>query len=205
MASPGHESDTEPGSALPDEWEKRCLITESNREGEVRGGEGKEEQQARRRVSYGKKRRALLQPSRKENGVASMRRLRAKAVRESPRARKLRDKVTGRVGVGAGKRRKIGALEDSRGGHATLDACGFPENIGASTTTGVATVEGKGSKRALSGETTGSTMPYSGDNVSFLFPRFGWKSGYLKSDEMTFNYAPVRVLMTNGFTWLSSP
>ena len=192
VASPGHESDSEPGSAWPDEWEKRCLITESNREGEVRGGEGKEDQQARR-VSYGEKPRALPQPSDKENGVASSsltltRRLRAKAVRESPRVRKLRDKLGGRVGTGrdAGRRPRIGAREVSRGGHATF---GFPEKVGASATTSVATVEGKGSNLASSGETTGPRMPYSGDNVSFLFSRLGWKFGYLKSDEMTFNYA----------------
>jgi len=193
VASAGQESDSEPGGAWPDECEKRCLIIESNREGEVRGGEGEEDQQARR-VSYGEKPRALPQPSDKENGVASSsltltRRLRAKAVRESPRVRKLRDKLGGRVGTGrgAGRRHRIGAPEVSRGGgHATF---GFPGKVGASETTSVAAVEGKGSKLASSGETTGPRMPYSGDNVSFIFSRLGWKFGYLKSDEMTFNYA----------------
>ena len=198
-ASAGHASDTEPDGAWPGEWEKRGLIIESDREGEVRGGgEGKEQQP--RLVAHREKPRASLQPSRKENRVASgsltlTRRLKAKAVRESPRVRKLRDKVAGRVvaGGGAGRRRPGigGAPEVSRGRHAMLDDYGFPENVGASTTASVATVEGKGSDRTSSGETTGPRMPYNGDNVSFLFPRLGWKCGYLKSDEMTFNYAPA--------------
>ena len=183
VASAGQESDTEPGGAWPDEWEKRYLITESNREGEVRGGgEGKKVQQARV-AADGEKPRTLLQPLRKGNGVASSsltltRRLRAKAVRESPRVRKLRDKLPARVVAGgrAGRRSGIGsAPENSRGRHAMLDACGFPENVGASTTASVGTVEGKGSDRTSSGETTGPRMPYNGDNVSFLFPRLGWK------------------------------
>ena len=209
-ASAGQESDTEPGSAWPDEWEKRSLIIESDREGEVRGcGEGKEGQQQSRRVAHWEKPRASLRPSRKENRVASgsltlTRRLKAKAVRESPRVRKLKDKLAGRVvaGGGAGSRRGIGGVPKvSHGRHDMLDVCGIPENVGASTS---ASVGGKGSDRVLSGEITGPTMPYGGDNVSFVFPRLGWKCGYLKSDEMTFNYAAC-VLMTNGFTWPPSP
>ncbi|KAF9654415.1 hypothetical protein BDM02DRAFT_158937 [Thelephora ganbajun] len=169
--SAGRASDIEPGSALPDEWEKQHLITESNREGEVRGGgEGKEVQQARR-VGEGKKAPALLQPSHKKNGVASSsltltRRLKAKAVRESPHVRKLRDKLAGRaIAGGTGRRPGIeAALEVSRRGHAVLDACGFPENAGAPTTTSVAMFEEKGTDRASLGETIGCTMPYSGDN-----------------------------------------
>lgn len=175
-ASAEHESDTEPGGARTDEWEKRCLITESNREGEVRGGgEGKEVEETQG-AATGEKSQRMLLPSREEKGVASLtltRRLRAKAVRESPRVRKLRDKLERRV---VGGRR--GAPEISRG----LDACGFPENSGASTT---ASVERKGCDRASTGETIGPGMPYNGDDVRFLFP----SSEYLKSDEMTFNYA----------------
>ena len=190
-ASAGHESDTEPGGAWPGEWEKGCLIIESDREGEVRGGGAGKEDQQLGRVEHGEKPWALLQPSRRENRVASgsltlTRRLKAKAIRESPRVRKLRDKLAGRVvaGGGAGRRRTGigGAPEVSRGRHTTLD----PENVGVLTTTSVAMHEGKGSDP---GETTGPSMPYGGDNVSFLFPRLGWKCGYLKSDEMTFNYA----------------
>lgn len=163
-ASAEQESDTEPGGAWTGEWEKRCLITESNREGEVRGGgEGKQ---------VGEKPQRLPVPSREENGVASRRsltitrRLRAKAVRESPRVRKLRDKLERRVGAG-GRGLRGGAPEVSRGRDARLDACSFPENIGASG-------EGKGSDRVSTGETIGPGMPYNGDNVSFLcfFP--GW-------------------------------
>lgn len=178
--SAGHESDIEPGGTWPDEWEKRYLITESNWEGEVRGGEeGKEAQQARR-VEDGEKPRAFPQSSRKKTGVASgslalTRRLKAKAVRESPRVRKLRDKLAGR---GTGRRRPgIGAAPKvSRGGHAMLHPCGFPENVGASTTATVAMHEGKGSDRASWGETTGPTMPYSGDNVSLFFSSAGMQT-----------------------------
>jgi len=183
-ASAGHESDTEPGCAWPDEWEKRCLIIESDLEGEVRGGGAGKEDRWSERVEHWEKPRALLQPSRRENRVASgsltlTRRLKAKAVRESPRVRKLRDKLAGRVVArgGAGGRRPVigGAQEASRGRHGALDVCRFPENAGASTTTSVAAVEGKGSDRALSGEIPGPRMPYGGDNVSFVFPRLGWK------------------------------
>lgn len=192
--SAGHESDTEPGGTWPDEWKKRCLITESNLEGEVRGGGERKEAQQTRRVEDGEKPRAFAQPSHKKNGVASgsltlTRRLKAKAARESPRVRKLRDKLAGRVVAGGGKgRRKSGAAPKvSRGGRAVLHPCSFPENVGASTTASVAMLEGKGSDRASLGETTGPTMPYGGDNVSFIsFSRLGCKRGYLKSDEMTF-------------------
>ena len=102
-------------------------------------------------MTAGKKPRGLAH---KKNGVASSsltltKRLKVKAVRESPRVRKLRDKLVGRVG-------------------ARRDA-GFLENVGASS---VATpqAEGKGSDRCSSGEVTGPTMPYNGDNVSFLSP-----------------------------------
>lgn len=184
-ASAGHESDTEPGCAWPDEWEKQCLIIESDREGEVRGGGAGKEDRRSERVEDWEKPRALLQPSRRENRVASgslalTRRLKAKAARESPRVRKLRDKLAGRVvasRVGAGGRKPgiRGAQETSRGRHGALDVCRFPENVGASTTTSVAAVEGKGSDRTSSGEIPGPTMPYGGDNVSFVFPRLGWK------------------------------
>jgi hypothetical protein len=182
--SAGRESDTEPGGAWPDEWEKkRCLIIESDREGEVRGcGEGKEDEQSGR-VAYREKPRASLQPSRKENRVASSslilsRRLKAKAVRESPRVRKLRDKLAGRVAGGGRvpgrKRAEIGGAPGvSRGKHATLDACGFPENVGASTTASFGMDGGKGSDRASSGEITGPRMPYDSDNVSFCFSLVG--------------------------------
>ena len=200
-ASAGHESDTEPGCAWPDEWEKRCLIIESDREGEVRGGGAGKEDQRSEHVEHWEKPRALLQPSRKENRVASgsltlTKRLKAKAVRESPRVRKLRDKLAGRVvarGDAGGRRPGIGgAQEVSQERHGGLDVCRFPENAGAPTTTSVgAAVEGKGSDRASSGEIPGPTMPYGGDNVSFVSPLLGWKCGYLKSDEMTFNYAPA--------------
>lgn len=154
VSSAGQESDTEPGSAWPDEWEKRCPITESNGEDEVRGGgEGKEVQQVQR-VANGKKLQPSLQPSRKRIGVASSsltltRRLKAKAVRESPRARKLRAKLVGRVGAGGG--------------------AGLLHNAGASTTTRFAMSEEKGPDRALLSEVTGLTMPYSGANVSLSF------------------------------------
>ena len=172
VSSAGQESDTEPGRAWPDEWEKRCLITESNTEGEVRGGgEGKEDQQARR-VANGEKPGVLLQPSRRKNGVASSsltltKRLKARAVRESPRARKLRDKLAGRVGAGG--------------------RVGFSENAGASRRTRGVIPGEKGPDRPLLGEVAGPAMPYSGDNVSLL----SCKRGYLKSDETTFNYAPA--------------
>jgi len=170
VSSAGQESDTEPGGALPDEWE----ITKTNGEGEVRGGGGGKEVQQARCMAAVKKPRVLVQPLHKKNGVASSsltltRRLKAKAVRESPRVRKLRDKLAGRVGARGGTR--------------------FPENAGASTTTRVAmSVEGKGSDRSSSGEVAGPSMPYNGDNVSLFF---GWdaKCAHLKSDEMTFNYA----------------
>lgn len=163
-SSAGQESDNEPESACPDEWEKQCLVPESNREGEVRGiVEGKQVQRTRQNAL------ALLQPSRKKNreGSGSLtltRRVKAKAVRESPRMRKLKDKLTGRVGGGVGRRRAVigGALGMS-------DACGFPGGVGASTTASVAMIQRKGSDRALLDETTGSSMPYSGDNVSFVF------------------------------------
>jgi len=154
-ASAGQESDTEPDGAWPDEWEKSCWITESNREGEVRGGEGKEIQQARR-VAGGEKPRALPQASHsKKNGVASSSltltgRLKAKAARESPRVRKLRDKLTGRVGAG-------------RGAGGRRSGVDFSGNVGASTATNIAMFEGKGTYRVA-----GPTMPYSGDNVSLL-------------------------------------
>ena len=191
MASAEHESDTEPGGAGPGEWEKRCSITESNLE-------GKEDQQARRAANGEKPWVSSLQPLRKKNRVASSSltltgRLKAKAVRESPRVRKVGGRVVVVVAArGGGGRRRPGikaAPEDSRGRHAMLDACSFPESAGASTKTGVEMDEGKGSDRALSGETTGPGMPYNGENVSFLFPRLGWKCVYLKSDEIAFNYA----------------
>ena len=153
VSSAGHESDTEPGCAWPDEWEKRYLITESNPEGEVRGGgEGKEVRRVQR-VAECEKPGALLQPSRKRIRVASSsltltKRLKAKAVRESPRVRKLRDKAAGRVGAGEG----------------TV----VSENIGASTTTRAVIAEEKGADRVPFGEVTGPPMPYSGDNVSLL-------------------------------------
>jgi hypothetical protein len=60
-SSAGQESDTEPGGALPDEWE----ITETNREGEVRGGvEG-------RRCSRHDVWQTARSRQRKRNGVAS--------------------------------------------------------------------------------------------------------------------------------------
>jgi hypothetical protein len=89
-------SDTEPG-----EWEKRNLITESNQEGEVRGGgEGKKE---RRRV-----------PSREGNGAASRsltltRRLRAK----SPRVRRLERRPGPETSRGF--RENIGASGEGKG------------------------------------------------------------------------------------------
>jgi hypothetical protein len=177
-SSAEQESDTEPGGALPDEWEKRHLITQSNREGgEVRGcgDEGKEVQETRRPAG-GENPRALLQASRRKNGEASSsltltRRLKSKAIRESPRVRKLRDKWTGRVigGKVTGRRPAIGgAPKNSRVGHATTDTCSFPGNEGASTSASVATHERKGTD-----ETTGPTMPYDGDNVSFVFSWFG--------------------------------
>ena len=143
VSSAGQESDIEPGGALPDEWE----MAESNQEGEVTGGGGggKEVQQARCMAAV-KKGRGLA----KKNGVASSslaltRRLKAKAARESPRVRKLRDKLAGRVGARGGTR-----------------------FAGASATTSVGT-EGKGSDRWSSGEATGPSMPYNGDNVSLFF------------------------------------
>jgi hypothetical protein len=174
VSSAGRESDIEPGSAWPDEWEERYLITESNREGEVRGREGKSVPQARR-TADGEK--ASVQPSDKKTGVASRsltltRRLKAKAVRQSPRARKLRDKLGGRVGTGdTGKGRTgIGiAPKIPRGGHAVSNAFRFSENTGTSTTASVVRPEGKGSNRSAADDvTTGPTMPYIGDNVSFL-------------------------------------
>lgn len=168
-SSAGQESDNEPDGAWRDEWEKRCSVAQSNREREVRGGgEGKEVQGTRQKTV------ALLQPSRKKSGEASLtltRRLKAKAVRESPRVRKLRDKLAGRVVVAAGRKSVAigGATDISRGGHALSDARGFPGNAGASTTPSVAMVEGKGSDRASVDETTGPSMPYGGDNVSFVF------------------------------------
>ena len=151
-SSAGQESDTEPGGALPDEWE----ITETNQEGEVRGGGGVKGVQQVRCMAAVKKPRGLVLPLHKKNGVASSsltltRRLKAKAVRESPRVRKLRDKLAGRVGARRGTR--------------------FPERAGASRTTSVAMpqAERKGSDRSLSGEVTGPSMPYNGDNVSLFF------------------------------------
>jgi len=154
VSSAGQESDTEPGSALPDEWE----ITETNQEGEVRGGVGGKEVQQARCMAAVKKPRGLAQPIHTKNGVASSsltltKRLKARAVRESPRVRKLKDKLAGRVGARGGTR--------------------FPENSGgASTTTSAATLQdaGKGSDRWSSGEVTGPSMPYNGDSVSFLSP-----------------------------------
>lgn len=100
-ASAEQESDGEPV-----EWEKRWLITESNREG---GGEGKQVQE-KRGAATGE----LLVASREETGVASRsltltRRLRAKAVR-------------------GGHERRVVAARRALGG--------FPENIGASRTAG---------------------------------------------------------------------
>ena len=155
VSSAGHGSDTEPGSALPGEWEKKqCWITEPHRASEVRGG-GKEEA---RGMGDGEKPRTMLQPSRKKNGVPSSsltltKRLKAKAVRESPRVRKLRGKLAGRVGAGGG-------------------TC-FPENTGASRTASVTMTEGD---RSSSGEVTGRAMPYSGDNVSFVSSLPGWNA-----------------------------
>jgi len=151
VSSAGQESDSEPGGALPDEWE----ITESNQEGEVRGGGGGKEVQQAQCMAAVKKARGLPQPLHRKNWVASgsltlTRRLKAKAVRESPRVRKIRDKLAGRVGARGATR--------------------FAEKAGASTTTSVAMVqgEGKGSDRS-SGEVTGPSMPYNGDNVSLFF------------------------------------
>ena len=200
-SSAGQESDNEPDSARPDEWEKQRLVVQSNREGEVRGGgEGKQDEGTRREADGEKALLASRKKSREGSSSLTLtRRLKAKAVRESPRVRKLRDKLAGRVG--AGRRRPVmgDATHVSRGGH----ACGFPGNAGASTTPSVATVQGKGSDRTSFDETTGPSMPYSGDNVSFVFfSRLGCQCDYLTSDELTFNYAPA-FLMTNGFTWPS--
>jgi len=169
-SSAEHASDTEPDGACPDKWEKRCLITESNREGEVWGG-GKRKVQR----SGGQKLLPLSLPSRENGGASSSltltRRLKAKAVRESPRVRKLRDKLAGRVlaGGGTGRRPVIGGAKMvSRGGHAMLDVCSFTGNEGASTTTSIAMLPGKGCDRASLDETTRPTMPYSGDNVSLF-------------------------------------
>ena len=185
-SSAEHASDIEPDGASPDELEKRCLITESNWEGEVRGGGEGKVLQARRAVGGEKSR-----PSCKTNGpisgsLALTRRLKAKAVRESPRARKLRDKLAGRVvGGWTVKGPVIGcATEISQRGRATPDVCCFPGNAGASTTASVAMPPEKGGfDRVSVDETTGPWMPYSCDNVSFVFSRL---SDYLKSDEMTF-------------------
>ena len=174
-SSAGQESDNEPDGASPDELEKQLLITQSNREGEVRGGGEGKEVQGTRCVPKGKKSLALLQPSREKNKGPSLtltRRLKAKAVRESPRVRKLRDKLMGRVsgGGGAGRRPVIGgAPKVLRKGRNVLDASCFPGNVGASATPSVAMLEGKGPDLGPLDETTGPTMPYSGDNVSFAF------------------------------------
>ena len=156
VSSAGRESDTEPGGALPDEWG----ITETNQEGEVRGGVGGKEVQQARCMAAVKKPWGLAQPLYKKNGVASSslsltRRLKTKAVRESPRVRKLRDKLAGRVGARGGTR--------------------SPENAGASRTTSVAMPqdEGKGSDRWSSGEVVGPSMPYNGGNVSSFSPLVG--------------------------------
>ena len=154
-SSAGQESDNEPDSAWPDEWEKQCLVVQSNREGEVRGiGEGKDVQGTRQKAPL-----ASLQPSRKKNreALSLTKRLKAKAIRESPRVRKLRDKLAGRVVAGGGGGRRKPSIGISRAG-ASLD------------------------------ETTGPWMPYSGDNVSFAVSR---ECDCLKSDELTFNYAPA--------------
>lgn len=175
-SSAGQESDNEPDGACPDEWEKQRLVDESNREGEVRGGgEGKQVQGTRQKAL------APLQPSRKKTGEASSsltltRRLKAKAVRESPRVRKLRDRLARRVvaGGGAGRRPVIGgATGVSRGGQAMSDARGFPGHVGASTTPSVVMLQGKGSDLTPLDETTGLSMPYSGDNVSIVFSWLG--------------------------------
>ena len=176
-SSAGQESDNEPDGASPDELKKPLLITQSNREGEVRGGGDGKEVQGTRRVPKGKKSLALLQPSREKNGGPSSsltltRRLKAKAVRESPRVRKLRDKLMGRVsaGGGAGRRALIGgAPKVLRKGRNVLDVSRFPGNVGASATPSVAMLQGKGSDLGSLDETTGPAMPYSGDNVSFAF------------------------------------
>jgi hypothetical protein len=176
-SSAGQESDNEPDGAWPDEWEKQCLAVQSNRECEVRGnagGEGKQFQ-GTRRVVGGEK---ALQPWRKKareasSSLALTRRLKTKAVRASPRARKPRDKLTGRVV--AGSRKPVIAPEVSR----------FPGNTGASTTPSVAMLQGKGCDRVPLDETTGPSMPYSGDNVSFVSPP-PHKCDYVKSDELTF-------------------
>jgi hypothetical protein len=52
----------------------------------------------------------------------------------------------------------------------------------------MAQAEGKGSDRSSSGEVTGPSMPYNGDNVSLFF-LVCEACVDLKSDEMTFNYA----------------
>ena len=189
-SSAGQESDNEPDSAWPDEWEKQCLVVHSNREGEVRGGggggEGKRVQGTRRVADSGK----ALQPRCKKPGGGSssltlMKRLKAKAaVRESPRARKLRDKFSGR----AGRRKPVIVPDVSRDGRAGSVGRGFPGNAETSTTPSVAMLQGKGCDRVPLDETTGPWMPYSGDNVSFVFSR---KCDCVKSDELTFNYAPA--------------
>ena len=179
-SSAGQGSDSEPEGALSDEWEKQCLITQSNREGEVRGrceSEGKQVQGTRRGIGS-EKPLALLQPWSKKIGKASgslalTRRMRAKAVLESPRDRKLRDKSTGRPRVGRGKSMNGGAPKVSRRGHTRLDACSFPGNARASTTPDVATPQEEGIDLATLDETTGPSMPYSGDNVSFVFSWLG--------------------------------
>ncbi|KAF9786897.1 hypothetical protein BJ322DRAFT_684234 [Thelephora terrestris] len=157
-SSAGQASDNEPDGAMPDELEKQRLITQSNREGD----EGK----GTRRIVGEKKSVASC----KRNGESSVslavtRRLKAKAVRESPRVRKLRDKLAGRVSGKGGAGRRAGAPKVSRGGGTISDARGFSGKAGASTTASVAMVQGKG---ADVDETTGRRMPYSGDNVSFV-------------------------------------
>jgi hypothetical protein len=187
--SSAEHSDTEPDGARPAEWEKRCLITESNGEGGGRGGGGEEKEgQRARRVAGGEK--SLLQPSRKTNGGASSsltltRRLKAKAVRGSPQVRKHREKLAGRVLAKGGAGRRPGAPKISRGEHAGLDVC-FPGNVGASAARSAATLSRKGCDRTSLDETTGPAMPYSGDNVSIVFSWLGCKRDCLKSDEMTF-------------------
>lgn len=192
-SSAGQESDNEPDGAWPDELEKQGLVAQSNREGEVRGGFEGKEIQGTRGVTWGEK--ALVAPLKKpreaSSSLALTRRLKAKAVRESPRVRKLRDKLGGRVGSGRKRGVLGGTTVVSRGGRSTSDACGFRGNVGASTTPNVAMVQGKGSDRAPLDETAGGCMPYSGDNVSFVFSWLRCKSDHLKSDEMTFNYAPA--------------
>ena len=166
VSSAGQESDNEPDGAWLNEWEKPKLISQSNLEGsEVRMcGEGKGAQEMRRSTEGGKS-LGLRQASHQKVGKASnsltlTRRLKAKSVNESPRVRKLKDKLLGRVVAGGRRRSGIkGVSKTSRGGRSDSHACEYPENVGGSTSTGR-----EGTDRTWSRQ----RMPYGGDdNVSF--------------------------------------